>query len=359
MADDLNNAVIHVLVKSNPKKPGTGAYDRFNLYTKGMTVKQYLKAGGLIADIRWDAKQAFIKVDGIKAAPTVKPYAGPPAKAPREDAKPRGKPRPSTAAGAVAVMQLAPKFRDKSESVGKLAPQQTVTKAINKAKVEMAVPITDRDEVRRILRPAPAYRVEKPLEPGAMVRPNVVTGTIARVLGTLQKSDWAPPVVWRDKAFKPESCTIDAGYVQGARIQVDYADKAQAALVKKQLEQGHYPTRAAPWPEEKKAVMGILARTAHALEQSMWELRAKRGTPAYGILEQQYVEAVIALRENNVGPEFISTKISPAMAAHDRNIRNVALKEARALCMGDDLKTVVNSITALMVDEPKEEEDAA
>lgn len=51
---------ITILVEGNPKRAGAAA--RFALYKKGMTVAEYLAAGGTMADIRWDVKQEFISV---------------------------------------------------------------------------------------------------------------------------------------------------------------------------------------------------------------------------------------------------------------------------------------------------------
>ena len=57
-----DNAVIRVLVAKNPKRPTSAAGQRFNLYKKGMTVAEFLKAGGWRADIRWDVKQGFVEL---------------------------------------------------------------------------------------------------------------------------------------------------------------------------------------------------------------------------------------------------------------------------------------------------------
>ena len=51
---------IKVLAKENPKRAGAAA--RFALYKDGMSVGEYIKAGGLMADVRWDVKQGFISV---------------------------------------------------------------------------------------------------------------------------------------------------------------------------------------------------------------------------------------------------------------------------------------------------------
>jgi hypothetical protein len=53
---------ITIISKENPKRPGSGAHKRFALYKNGMTVEQFLKAGGIPADVHWDSKQRFIKV---------------------------------------------------------------------------------------------------------------------------------------------------------------------------------------------------------------------------------------------------------------------------------------------------------
>jgi hypothetical protein len=52
---------IHAIV-ANPKKPNTLAHERFALYKRGMTVGQYLAAGGTRADLRWDARHKFIEI---------------------------------------------------------------------------------------------------------------------------------------------------------------------------------------------------------------------------------------------------------------------------------------------------------
>jgi hypothetical protein len=51
---------IKVLVKENPKR--AGAAKRYDLYTDGMTVREYIEKGGLMADIWWDEKQKFISL---------------------------------------------------------------------------------------------------------------------------------------------------------------------------------------------------------------------------------------------------------------------------------------------------------
>lgn len=56
------NQKIIVLSKQNPKRPGSGAHERFELYKKSKTIEEYLANGGTMADIRWDTKQQFIEL---------------------------------------------------------------------------------------------------------------------------------------------------------------------------------------------------------------------------------------------------------------------------------------------------------
>lgn len=55
-----DTAKIKLLVNENPKR-GASA-ERFALYRNGMTVADYLEAGGKRADISWDVNKGFIEV---------------------------------------------------------------------------------------------------------------------------------------------------------------------------------------------------------------------------------------------------------------------------------------------------------
>ena len=57
------DGVIKVLTAKNPKRSTSAAGKRFDLYKPGMTVKKFLEAGGLRADISWDLKQGFIELE--------------------------------------------------------------------------------------------------------------------------------------------------------------------------------------------------------------------------------------------------------------------------------------------------------
>ena len=54
--------VITLLVTDNPRKPGTGAAIRFALYRTGMTVAEYVAAGGQRSNIATDVGRGSISV---------------------------------------------------------------------------------------------------------------------------------------------------------------------------------------------------------------------------------------------------------------------------------------------------------
>ena len=51
---------ITLVATENPKRPGSASFARFALYQTGMTIAEYLKAGGQRSDIRWDTARGFI-----------------------------------------------------------------------------------------------------------------------------------------------------------------------------------------------------------------------------------------------------------------------------------------------------------
>jgi hypothetical protein len=53
---------ITLVEKNNPKREGSDAYKRYELYRKAKTVKDFYAAGGTSADLRWDSKHGFVKV---------------------------------------------------------------------------------------------------------------------------------------------------------------------------------------------------------------------------------------------------------------------------------------------------------
>lgn len=57
-----DTAVVTVLVDKNPKRPGSGAHDRFAAYKTGMTVAEVVAAGVRRDDINWDVKHGFVSV---------------------------------------------------------------------------------------------------------------------------------------------------------------------------------------------------------------------------------------------------------------------------------------------------------
>ena len=54
---------IKVLAKENPKRKGTAAYQRFELYKKSTTVADFIAKGGRTIDLAYDQAHGFIKLD--------------------------------------------------------------------------------------------------------------------------------------------------------------------------------------------------------------------------------------------------------------------------------------------------------
>lgn len=56
------SSVITVVATSNPKRKNTLSHKRFELYKTGMTIADYVKAGGRTGDINYDVIAGFITV---------------------------------------------------------------------------------------------------------------------------------------------------------------------------------------------------------------------------------------------------------------------------------------------------------
>lgn len=63
---------ITLLEKTNPKRKGSKAYKRYELYTKHKTIAKYLDAGGKRSSLRYDEKHGFIKTSGTTTSEDVK-----------------------------------------------------------------------------------------------------------------------------------------------------------------------------------------------------------------------------------------------------------------------------------------------
>lgn len=61
------SAVIRLKTDSNPKRVGSNAHARFALYRDGMTVEEFIKAGGTMGDINFDQGKGFIALEGVEA----------------------------------------------------------------------------------------------------------------------------------------------------------------------------------------------------------------------------------------------------------------------------------------------------
>jgi hypothetical protein len=57
------NTVIRINVDGNPKREGTLAYARFALYEDGMTVAEYVAAGGRSSDVHYDSAHGDITLE--------------------------------------------------------------------------------------------------------------------------------------------------------------------------------------------------------------------------------------------------------------------------------------------------------
>jgi hypothetical protein len=58
----IENQKIRVLVKDNPKRPSSASFGRFALYATCKTTDEFLAAGGLSADLRYDVEHEFIEL---------------------------------------------------------------------------------------------------------------------------------------------------------------------------------------------------------------------------------------------------------------------------------------------------------
>lgn len=55
-----NDPRVVVSVAPNPKKVGSASHARYALYKVGMTVSQFVAAGGTTADVKWDTEKGFV-----------------------------------------------------------------------------------------------------------------------------------------------------------------------------------------------------------------------------------------------------------------------------------------------------------
>lgn len=63
---------ITLLEKTNPKRAGSKAHKRYELYKKHKTIAAYLEAGGKRSTLRYDEKHGFIKTSGVKTSADLK-----------------------------------------------------------------------------------------------------------------------------------------------------------------------------------------------------------------------------------------------------------------------------------------------
>jgi hypothetical protein len=58
----IENQKIRVLVKDNPKRPSSNAFQIFSLYATSKTTEEFLAAGGTTAALRYDVEHEFIEL---------------------------------------------------------------------------------------------------------------------------------------------------------------------------------------------------------------------------------------------------------------------------------------------------------
>ena len=56
------SSIIKLLVTDNPKRKDTLSFTRFALYVDGMTIAEYVKAGGRSGDIKHDLQFKYIEL---------------------------------------------------------------------------------------------------------------------------------------------------------------------------------------------------------------------------------------------------------------------------------------------------------
>ena len=66
------DGTITLLVKENPKREGSSAHKRYELYRKHKNIAAYLKAGGKRSSLRYDSKHEYIKLSNVKTKAELK-----------------------------------------------------------------------------------------------------------------------------------------------------------------------------------------------------------------------------------------------------------------------------------------------
>lgn len=65
-ADKADLRTIHIVVKKNPRKEGSHGWHSYGKMKEGMTIEEYLKAGGRRVDLMWDADKKNIELKEAK-----------------------------------------------------------------------------------------------------------------------------------------------------------------------------------------------------------------------------------------------------------------------------------------------------
>ena len=66
------SATIGLLIDKNPKREGSKSFIRFDAYKDGMTVGDFITAGGTYGDLAWDSARGFVAISGYTPKAVVK-----------------------------------------------------------------------------------------------------------------------------------------------------------------------------------------------------------------------------------------------------------------------------------------------
>lgn len=119
------DALITLNVETNPKRPGSKAFDAFSHYRTGMTVQEYLEAAGKAAtpNLVYDSSHGFISIEGYepKEAPKRTPKEPKAPKPPKAEKEPKAPKEPKARKAKPTIIQAV-----ESPEVESLTVEETV-----------------------------------------------------------------------------------------------------------------------------------------------------------------------------------------------------------------------------------------
>jgi hypothetical protein len=119
------DALITLNVETNPKRPGSKAFDAFSHYRSGMTVQEYLEAAGKAAtpNLVYDSAHGFISIEGYepKEAPKRTPKEPKAPKPPKAEKEPKAPKEPKARKAKPTIIQAV-----ESPEVESLTVEETI-----------------------------------------------------------------------------------------------------------------------------------------------------------------------------------------------------------------------------------------